>query len=128
MPEGSASVAHEAFEFPGCPVQRLFHCLALEMAHRHLGLQRLDGDRFAELVRCRRAGDRQDLVVVGIGIVIERARRRPLKGPSSSALGPFAQMTTLLPAAWSADAGAAKWLPVATTSGSEPDGIASSDI
>ena len=40
--------------------------------------------------------------------------RQSLNG-TSAAVGPFAQMTTLSPAAWLADAGAAKWLPVATT-------------
>jgi hypothetical protein len=39
----------------------------------------------------------------------------PLNGGPSLAVGLFAQMTTLAPAAWSADAGAAKWPPAATT-------------
>ena len=76
-----ASVAREALELVGRPVERLFHGLAAEVAHRHLGHQRLNVDLLADLVRRRRAGERQDLVIVDIRIVVERALGRALLGP-----------------------------------------------
>src|ERR1700752_2273769 len=42
------SVAREALEFSGGPVERLFQGLAPEMAHRHLGQNGLDVDLLAD--------------------------------------------------------------------------------
>ena len=77
----SALVAHEAFDFARRPIQRLLHRLALEVADRHLGLDALVVDLLGDLVRRGRRGDREDLVVVRVGVVVERALRRPFLGP-----------------------------------------------
>src|SRR6266404_5914158 len=50
------SVAREALEFTASQVERLFHGLAPEMAHRHLSQNGLDVDLFADPVRRRCAG------------------------------------------------------------------------
>ena len=51
------------------------------MPHDHLGLDRLGVDLVGDLRRRRRRRDRQDLVVVRVRVVVERALRRPFLGP-----------------------------------------------
>src|SRR4029077_1680361 len=75
------SVAREALELAGRPVECLFNGLAAEVAHRQLGHQRLNVDLSADLVRRRRAAERQDLVIVDVRIVVERALGRTLLRP-----------------------------------------------
>ena len=76
-----ASGPHEAFDLALGPGQRLFHRLALQVAHGHLGHDALRVDLHGDLGRRRRRGDRQDLVVVRVRVVVERALRRPFLGP-----------------------------------------------
>src|SRR5260370_35947481 len=78
---GRTLVARKTLELAGRPVERLFHGIAAEVAHRHLGHQRLNIDLLANPVRRRGAGDRQDLVIVDIRIVVERALGRALLRP-----------------------------------------------
>src|SRR5581483_10096978 len=73
--------AHEALELAHGPGQRLLHRLALHVAHDPLRHQALRVDLHRNLVRGRRRRDRQDLVIVRVGIVIERALGRPDLGP-----------------------------------------------
>ena len=47
----------------------------------HLGLHALGVDLLRDLRRSWRRGDRQDLMVVRVGIVVERALGRPFLGP-----------------------------------------------
>src|SRR5262245_12137315 len=72
------SGAHEPFDLGFRPGQRLFHRFALHEPHRHLGLDRLGVDLHRDLRWRGLRGDREDLVIVRVGIVIERALRRAL--------------------------------------------------
>src|SRR6476646_165839 len=69
-------VTHEPFDFVRSPSEGLLEWLALEVANRHLGLYTLVVDLLGDLVRRGRRGDREDLVIVRVGIVVERALRR----------------------------------------------------
>src|SRR6266702_3111484 len=70
------SRAQEAFDLVLGPGQRLLHRLALEVAHRHLGHDALDVDLHRDLRRGRGPGDRQALVILWVGIMIQCSLRR----------------------------------------------------
>src|SRR5262245_11065845 len=73
--------AHEALDLALRPGQRLFPRLALHVAHVYLGHQTLGIDLHGDLVRGRCGRNRKDLMIVRIGVVIERALRRTLLTP-----------------------------------------------
>src|SRR5262249_11668709 len=73
--------AHKPFYLRLSPRKRRLHCLAPQITHRHLGHNALRKDLRRDLGRCRSPRNRQDLVVVRIGIVVERALRRPFLSP-----------------------------------------------
>src|SRR6267142_2666412 len=75
------SAPHEAFELAFRPGQRLLHGLALVVAQTHLGQRRPRVDLLRDLRRSRRSRNRQGLVVVRVGIVIERTLWRSFLGP-----------------------------------------------
>src|SRR5262252_8510670 len=66
LPSGS----QEALNLALGPNQGLVHRLALQMAHDHLGMDRLHVDLEGDLGWRRRCCDRQRLVVVRVGIVV----------------------------------------------------------
>src|SRR6266545_4976935 len=75
------SSPHEPFDFALSPGQRLFERLALHEPHHPLGLDRLGINLHRDLRRRGLGRDRENLVIVRIGIVIERALGRCLFGP-----------------------------------------------
>ncbi len=81
-----ASASHEAFELALGPGQRLLHRFALEVAHDHLGLHALQIDLPRDLWRGRRRRNRQRLVMVRVGIVVEGALGGPHLRPGLEAL------------------------------------------
>src|SRR5262245_47987002 len=73
--------AHKPSYLGLSPGKRRLHCLAPQMTQRHLGHNALRKDLRSDLGRCRGPRNRQDLVVVWVRIVVERALRRPFLGP-----------------------------------------------
>src|ERR1700674_240240 len=66
------------------PGQRLFHRFALIVSQAHLREDALRIDLLGDLRRRRRRGDRQDLMLVRIWIVVESLLRRGFFGPRLS--------------------------------------------
>jgi hypothetical protein len=75
------------------PGEGFLHGLPLQMAYGHLGHDALNVDLHRDLRRSWRRGYRQDLVVVGIGVVIERPFRRPLLRLRATVVGAFVPCT-----------------------------------
>src|SRR4051812_19607895 len=71
-----ASTPHEAFALAFRPSERLFHRFALVVTQAHLGQGCLGIDLLGDLRRSRGCRDRQDLMLVGVRVVIEGALRR----------------------------------------------------
>src|SRR5471030_855501 len=75
------SAPHVAFTLAFRPGQRLFHRFALIISQAHLRLDALGIDLLSDLRRRRLGGDRHDLMLVRIWIVIERPLWRAFLGP-----------------------------------------------
>src|SRR6266567_9219364 len=77
-----SSDPHEAFALAFRPGERLFHRFALIVTQAHFRQRGLYVDLLRNLWRRRRGRNRQLLMVMGVGVVIERALRRPLFLPN----------------------------------------------
>src|SRR5258707_6046396 len=78
---GETSATHIALALAFSPGQRLLHRFALLISQAHFRQDGLRVDLLGDLRRRRRRGDRQDLMVVRIWIVIERPLRRAFFRP-----------------------------------------------
>src|SRR6185437_10170397 len=77
----SASAPHVAFALAFGPGQHVFHLIALIVLQAHFGLHGLGVDLLSNLGRRRRRCDRQNLMVVWIGIAEQRSLWRTFLGP-----------------------------------------------